>query len=271
MSLRRAVWYLLTGAVAAACGILLGHLVSPRLSGALSVMVAALFITPLMRYLFGVHRDLSWQAAGNPAAAARAARSLVVNLLVVIFGMACLILAYWHQVGANAAGSFFALQMAGLAGETLSFSGANVSPLTTLIFAEVFYYLAAFALAAVLKEGGVALIVSWTGHLWGVAVALAWHGTARIGTTATSFLVILTVALVLSTAALLVTGSIGLFLSRGAMKYGIMSTEFRRIARTCLLLFGAIAVLGMLGLFVKLTARIWLVVNDLTAFLASGF
>jgi hypothetical protein len=219
------------GVVHALLGAALARLAPPGYFGLLAVFLAALGLLEVLKVLFARHRDVAWSGGDVPAASRALAADLLavqagavlgfaivaailrLDDLVVLFRLQ-LRLGLPVRVGPEGASAAFAFQRTLVVG----LAAAGLSAL----------------LAALYKEGGLALVIAWIGSVWGLAASLV-AGSLGAGLTAAGG-ISLGAALVAGSLGHAAAGMAGLFLGRGAQRCGVRSAEFRPIARTSLLL-----------------------------------
>ncbi|MEK8024019.1 MAG: hypothetical protein AAB229_09455 [Candidatus Hydrogenedentota bacterium] len=243
-------------------GIIASKILALQFIGALGVAMTALGLVELTREFFARHRDISWNPdAGTPYAAST---ELVVNLMTVLFGIVAAFFLFAVTIRKSVVLDLFSFQINGVFFNKLIYYGLPFGEMFGKAFLSgVVLTGISFFLAAIYKEAGMALILSWTGSLWGIAMAiLIRHGGMGASAALQSLLIVdpenfaraslLLVALAAQSVAFINSGMTGLFLARGALKYSLRSSQFRAVAHTSLRLFGA--ALGFLMCAAALTA-----------------
>lgn len=230
-------------------GVIATKILALNYIGALGVAMTAIGLIALTRDLFARHRDISWNPeAGTPFAASG---ELVVNLLVMLAGIIVAFFLFAAALKRAVVVDLFSFQINGVFFNKVFFHGRNFQTLFGEAFLSgVVLTGLSFFLSAIYKESGMALVLSWTGSLWGIALAiLLRHGGMNPDAAAPSLMLIdpanfaraslLILALSAQSIAFINSGMTGLFIARAAIKYKLGSYEFRRVAGTSLRLFGS--------------------------------
>lgn len=211
-------------------------------TGIAAVALVAVSLTAVTRKIFARHREVSRAAEGDVTVALRAAVPLAANILWLLGGITTAFFAAAVILDPATRGALFPLQTVALIGGELS--NAETFFASTAV-SNLLFCAGAFAIAAAFREVGVALTIAWTGSFWGVGFVAYFASRGQtIGLTGTVLGVLAVLAIC---PALVGSGAVGLFLSRGATKYGIGSETWRNILRTSLRILGAAALLTLVS------------------------
>lgn len=199
--------------------------------GALSVMLAALGLVRVIESLFNRHRVRCWDPDDSPE---EASTELVVQLAAVMAGITIAFAIFAGRLPDLILRDFFAFQFDSvfvsrvdlIRNFSVQFANATRSGVIILGFC--------FILAAIYMEAGVALAITWIGSLWGIGLV----SLIRDGAFSPVVLVALLISLGANSIGFATSGTTGLFISRGLLKYGAFTTPMKRIWRTSLMLFG---------------------------------
>ncbi len=229
----RPTMLILIGLLYGLAGILMARFLVIGFLGALGVALTAVGIIETMRSLFSRHRDISWSPGGDPQAAST---ELVMNLLHLLGGVVLAYVIFAIRLSSAELASAFSFQMKSVflhrdVGGVLFADHFSYAIRHVLVIAGV-----TFLMSAIYKESGLSLTLAWVGSLWGISIVEVIRQSGGvidplgIGLTGA--------ALAAQSVGLVTSGTVGLFLARGAQKYPLRSAGYSSIVRTCLLLFG---------------------------------
>lgn len=225
-------------------------------AGLWSSLIAAAALTPVMRKLFARHRQATWAAGGDFVVAEHEARRLVADILVLLMGVILSFALFALLLTAESRAGLFPAQFDALLGGGLAAGeAAGGTFFGSSVLSNILLCFAACLMAAILKEGGMAVTIAWIGSLWGVGLVV--FVTNQGDTVSFAGVIVALLSLAVTSAALTIAGAAGLFLSRGALKYGATSDKFANIRRT------SVRLLSYSALFVFVAAALTMLAQSM--------
>jgi hypothetical protein len=200
--------------------------------GALSVLLAALGLVRTTEALFVRHRARCWDPADDPQAAST---ELVAGLVSIMTGVMIAFAIFAVRLNDATLKELFSFQFDGVFVHRIVLIKDFSSQFAFALKSGVVVMGFCFLLTAIYMESGLALAIAWIGSLWGIGLV----SLVRDGAHMPPVIIAILLSLAANSVGFLTAGTTGLFLSRGALKYGISSPAMKRIMSTSLMLFAA--------------------------------
>jgi hypothetical protein len=207
-------------------------LMSGSAIGALSVLLTALGLVRTTETLFVRHRTRCWNPSDDPQAAST---ELVFALTALLTGVMIAFAIFALRLPDPALRELFSFQFDGVFVHKIVLIRNFSAQFAYALKSGVVVMGLCFLLAAIYMEGGLALAIAWIGSLWGIGLV----SIIRDGAYFPPVLIAILISLAANSVGFLTAGTTGLFLTRGALKYGLASPAMKRITGSSLMLFAA--------------------------------